>query len=113
MRKFLSGLLLSCAAVLGTFAQPSQSLYTVVVEPDHSDWLYKVGEEATFKVYVVRNKVPLQDITVECEYGPEMMPAIAKQTLEIKDSPAEIKVPGMKTPGFQTVRATFEHNGKP
>ena len=112
MRKFLYGILLLCTVATTAYAQPSQSLYTVTVEPDHADWLYNVGEDATFKIYVLKNKVPLKDITVECEYGPEMMPATTKQTLTITDAPAEIKVPGMKTPGFQTVKATFKHEGR-
>jgi cephalosporin-C deacetylase-like acetyl esterase len=93
-------------------AQPSQTLYTVVVEPDRADWIYKTGEEAEFRIYVTRNKVPLSNIAVEYEYGPEATPAVKKSTLEIKDKSARLKVPGLKAPGFQTVRATFRIDGK-
>ncbi|GHT60882.1 cephalosporin deacetylase [Bacteroidia bacterium] len=107
---FFSIYLLLCTVYL--FAQPSQTLYTVVVEPNKADWIYKVGEESEFQIYVTKNKVPLDNITVDCEYGPEAFPAVKKLTVEIKNARAKIKVPGLKAPGFQTVRASFRINGK-
>ena len=93
-------------------AQPSQTLYTVVVEPNHADWIYKTGEEAEFKIYVVKNKVPLDEIEVNYEYGPEFQPVVKKSVLSVKNGFAKLKVPGMKVPGFQTVRASVVIDGK-
>jgi len=96
----------------GVFAQPSQTLYTIIIEPNKVDWTYKVGEEAEFRIYVLKDRVRLNDITVHCEYGPEMLPPVKKTSLEIKKSEVRLKVPGMKTPGFQTVRANININGQ-
>jgi cephalosporin-C deacetylase-like acetyl esterase len=97
---------------LSLFAQPSQTLYTVMVEPDRADWTYRVGAEAEFKISVVHNRVALDQITVQYEYGPEAMPVLKTGTLEIKNSTVKLKVPGMKTPGFQTLRVSFSKDGR-
>ena len=94
------------------FAQPSQTLYTVVVEPDRADWTYKVGAEAEFTISVIQNRVALNNITVQYEYGPEAMPVLKKGTLDIKNSNVKLKVPGMKAPGFQTVQVSFSIDGR-
>ena len=94
------------------FAQPSQTLYTVVVEPNKADWIYRIGEEAEFKISVIQNRVPLNDITIQYEYGPEAMPVLKNGTLNIKNSIVNLKVPGLKTPGFQTVRISFLKDGR-
>jgi len=111
MKRTILSIILGLYAVIVS-AQPSQTLYTVVVEPDKADWIYKTGEEATFKIYVVKNKAPLNNITVEYEYGPEFQPIIKKANLSIKNGSATLKVPGLKTPGFQTVRASFVIDGR-
>jgi cephalosporin-C deacetylase-like acetyl esterase len=92
---------------MALFAQPAQTLYTVVVKPNKADWTYRTGEEAEFEISVIKDKVPLNNIAVDCEYGPEAMPPVKKLKLEIKNSAVKLKVPGLKTPGFQTVRASF------
>jgi cephalosporin-C deacetylase-like acetyl esterase len=101
-----------CAwATTGLYAQPAQTLYTVTVKPDRADWTYRTGEEAEFEISVVRDRTPLNNITVECEYGPETMPPVKKWTMEVKRSAVKIKVPGLKAPGFLTVRARFTAEG--
>jgi len=100
--------LVCVSSTIALFAQPSQTLYTVTVKPDKADWTYRTGEEAEFEISVIRDKVPLNNITVDCEYGPEAMPPVKKLKLEIKNSAVKLKVPGLKAPGFQTVRASFK-----
>jgi cephalosporin-C deacetylase-like acetyl esterase len=100
--------LVCASSTIALFAQPSQTLYTVTVKPDKADWTYRTGEEAEFEISVIRDKVPLNNITVDCEYGPEAMPPVKKLKLEIKNSAVKLKVPGLKAPGFQTVRASFK-----
>lgn len=98
--------------VCALMAQPSQKLYTVVVQPDKSDWTYKVGEEAEFTIYVMHNMVPMSNVTLNCQYGPETMPPLKSMSLNVKDKSVKIKVPGMKVPGFQTIRASVEIGGE-
>jgi cephalosporin-C deacetylase-like acetyl esterase len=83
-----------------------------VVEPDRADWTYRVNAEAGIKIYVLKNHVRLNDITVKYTYGPEKQPPLKEASLKITKSEATIKVPGLKTPGFQTVYASVEVEGK-
>ncbi|MDR1918964.1 MAG: acetylxylan esterase [Tannerellaceae bacterium] len=107
---FLS--LVCLLSVSALFAQPSQTLYSVVVKPDRADWIYRVGEEAEFEIFVLKDKVPLNHISVDCEYGPEAMPPAKTLKLEIKEKPSRLKIPGLKVPGFQTVKASFTIDGR-
>ena len=50
----------------------------VRVTPDHRDWTYQVGEPARFKVAVVADNEPIDNVTVTYRVGPDMMPAEAK-----------------------------------
>ncbi|MDH6306901.1 cephalosporin-C deacetylase [Parabacteroides sp. PF5-5] len=96
----------------GLFAQPSQKLIRIIIEPNHADWTYRVGEEAEVSIYVLKNNVRLSNITVKCSYGPEMFPPKKETSLDIKKKEVSMKVPGMKTPGFQTVRVSTEVDGR-
>jgi len=111
MRKLFFLACLACC-VSGLYAQPSQALYEVVVSPNHADWTYKVGEEAEFELSVLHNRVPVNNIVLEYEYGPEKMPVIKKESVSIKNSRGKIKVPGMKQPGFQMVSVKYTINGR-
>ncbi|MDR2119534.1 MAG: acetylxylan esterase [Tannerella sp.] len=106
LRRLFAGIVCLTGTV-ALFAQPSQTLYTVTVKPDRADWIYRTGEDAEFEISVIRDKTPLNNITVDCEYGPEAMPPVKKLKLEIKNATAKLKTPGLKSPGFQTVRASF------
>lgn len=112
MKTFIIALFSAFLFTPGIFAQPPQKLVTVVIEPDKSDWTYRVGEGAEISIYVLKNNVRLNNIAVKCSYGPEMFPPQKKTSLEIKKKEVSLKVPGMKTPGFQTVRVTAEVEGK-
>lgn len=100
-----------CFHALG--AQPSQTLYTVKVAPDRADWSYRTGEKARFTISVVRDKVPVAGASLDYEYGPEGLPAVKSGAVETDSrGVAVIDVPGMKVPGFQTLRATFVKDGR-
>jgi cephalosporin-C deacetylase-like acetyl esterase len=111
---------LSAAALIPAFllilsalsAQPPKALITVVVEPDRADWTYRVNAEAGVKIYVLKNNVRLNGLTVKCVYGPEKQSPTGEMSLKITGTEAHMRVPGLKTPGFQTVRASVEAEGK-
>ena len=69
-------LLLFCLATVSliSVAQIIGSEITILVQPNHSDWTYKVGETAKFDVSVLRSSTPIENVTVEYEAGPEMYP---------------------------------------
>lgn len=79
--------------------------------PDHADWLYKTGEKAKVEVSLYRYGIP-QDVEVNYEIGPDMMPATASGKVMLKGGRATIDMGTMKTPGFLDLRLTASLGSK-
>jgi len=116
--KQLSHLRLLLIIALGLFsqtgiqAQPGRTAINVIVSPSRADWTYPIGESVTFEVYVLQNNVKMQNLPLTYEYGPEMMKPDKQGLLDLKNGTATLVVPGLKTAGFQTVKASVVVNGK-
>ena len=93
-------------------AQPSARLVTVIVTPDHADWLYKTGEPVKLTIAVYRNNVLLRGAKLRYEIGPEKMEPTKKETVTLKDGTLALDAGTMKTPGFLRCIATAEVDGK-
>jgi len=93
-------------------AQPAEQFIKVVVAPDHTNWEYKLGEPVKFTVSVLQNSNLLKNVIMRYELGPEKMPAIKKDSLEITSGTLTIESAGMKTSGFLRLIAYAYVNGK-
>lgn len=80
---------------------PYRSDFLWVTTPDHSDWLYKSGEEAKVEVSLMEYGVP-QDAKVSYEISQDMLPAYKKGTVTLRNGKAVINMGTMKKPGFKT-----------
>ena len=109
MRKnILLALLL--AAVVQLHAQIRGNSIQVLVQPDHKDWTYRVGEEASFTVSVLKSGTLLDGVKVDYQAGPEMYQD-AKKSVTLKDG--TLKLSGtMSKPGFYRVDVTAHVDGK-
>ena len=59
--------------MLGTLcAQIRGNNIVVTVTPDHQDWTYRVGEQATFVVNVLKSGTLLNNVRIDYAAGPEM-----------------------------------------
>lgn len=97
MKRTLSLIIIFMAVMVSGYAQPARQYVTVVVSPDHADWVYKPGEEAHFTLYAIKDNVKLQGVTLQYEYGPEKLPAVFKGSVKTgKNGEATIKVPAPK-----------------
>ena len=92
-------------------AQPAQKLISVVISPDHSNWEYKIKQEAKFSVQVFKSQVLLDNVTVDYELGPEAFPSVKKQNVVLKDGKTELKA-SLKEPGFLRCRVVAKVDGK-
>lgn len=97
---------------------PYRSDFLWLTQPDHADWLYKTGEKAKVVVGFYIYGVP-QDIEVDYEIAPDMMPATAKGKMMLKNGKAIIDMGTMKKAGFLDLRLTakkgdrtFQHHVK-
>src|SRR3712207_1098574 len=104
---FLSFLL--CLA-LAVSAQIRGNNIVVLVQPDHADWNYKVGEKARFKVSVLKSSTLLSQVSVDYEAGPEMYPSEKWSAVLSK---GEMQHTGsLDRPGFYRLKVTAHVNGK-
>lgn len=112
MKKSLT-FLLSTLVSLTLWGQPSKEYITVYAQPDHSDWVYELSEEAHFTLYAIKENSLMPNIEIEYSYGPEKLdPIYTGKVTTDKNGFAKIKVKGRKEPGFTTVKVWTNHNGK-
>lgn len=111
MKKFLLALaLLIC---LGTRAEnyPYRSDCLWLTVPDHANWIYQTGEKARIDVGFYLYGIP-QDVEVNYEIGPDMMPSTQKGKATLKNGRAIIDMGTMKKPGFLDLRLSATVEGK-
>ncbi|MGN0282303.1 MAG: acetyl esterase Axe7A [Prevotella sp.] len=112
MRKYLLTIMLFCCTfVVHAENYPYRSDYLWQTVPDHADWLYRTGEKAKIEVGLYLYGVP-QDIEVDYEIGPDMMPATSKGKVTLKNGKAVIDMGTMKKPGFLDLRLKANCAGK-
>lgn len=112
MRKFL---FLAAALLLSLLCSnaenyPYRSDCLWVTVPDHPDWLYKTGENATVEVQFLKYGIP-RDGTLEYEIATDMLEADRKGSVELKGGKAVIKVGTSRKPGFRDVRMNVTVDG--
>ena len=98
---------------ISVFAEnyPYRSDYLWTTVPNHADWLYKTGEKAKVEVGFYLYGMP-QDIEVNYEIGPDMMPATTTGKVTLKNGRATIDMGTMKKPGFLDLRLTAQKGDK-
>ncbi|MDD6209313.1 MAG: acetylxylan esterase [Bacteroidales bacterium] len=104
-------LLLLCSFLTTVLsAQPAQKLISVIVSPDHDDWIYTTKDEVTFNVQVLKNENLLKNVTIDYEMGPDMLPDVKKQGVLLKDGKITLKGK-MKQPGIYRLRVWANYDG--
>jgi len=101
--------LLSFSLVIG---QPVNTLIKVVVAPDHTDWLYKPGEQVKFNISVLKDGNPLKNVTVKYQVGPEKMEPVKKDSLVLASGTLSLAPVTLKSAGFLQCIVTAFYDGK-
>ncbi len=102
--------LLSLTAFAENYPYRSDVLWVTV--PNHADWLYKTGEEATVEVHFYKYGIPQNGVMVNYELGGDMMPSEIKGAIVLKNGKAVIPMGTMSEPGFRDCRMTATVDGK-
>ncbi|WP_200975637.1 acetylxylan esterase [Echinicola sp. 20G] len=99
---------------VSSFAQnyPSRSNVLWVTEPNHQDWLYQIGEEASVTISLYEYGIPVHDKTVSYQIGPEMMPADQEGEIVLKKGKAKLSLGTSSIPGFRDCWFTVVLNGE-
>ena len=104
--------LLLIACFNNLIAQPTEQMIKLVVAPDHSDWLYKAGENVKFSISVLQNGNPIKNSVVRYAIGPEKMDPTKKDSLALTNGVLTVDGGTMRTPGFLRCTVTAKINGK-
>ncbi len=91
---------------------PYRSDVLWVTVPDHADWLYETGENATVEVQFYQYGIPQDGVAIRYELGNDMMPSDAQGTVTLKNGRAVIPVGTLAEPGFRDCRLTAVLGGK-
>lgn len=73
--RFLTIILTLISTAFNLFAEnyPYRSDVLWVTTPDHPDWLYKTGEQATVDIQLYKYGIPVDGVTVDYAIGPDML----------------------------------------
>ena len=100
----LSTTMTPATAAAENYPYRSDALWVTV--PDHADWLYKTGENATIDVQLLHYGQPASGATVTYTLGDDMLPDDRKETVRLDENgKATINIGTMAKPGFQIGRA--------
>lgn len=104
--------ILWAVSILEINAQPTEQRIKIIVAPDHTDWIYKLGEKVKFTVSVLQDGNPIKGVTISYEVGPEMMEPAKKETIILSKGIHVIEGGTLKDAGFLrcTVVAQVEGN---
>lgn len=83
----------------------------VHVTPDHEDWKYKLGEKVKFKVIILKNNMPLDNISVSYELSEDVTKPIEKKTAIAGDKFIMIDGGTLRKPGFLRCKVSTEYDG--
>ena len=97
---------------LSAFAQPRASKVQLILVPDHTDALYKAGEQVTMKLLALDCGMALNEGEVKIEVSEDLMPAHKTEIVSLKNSETKVKVGTMKKPGFLRVKASIQKDGR-
>lgn len=83
----------------------------IEIAPNNDDWTYRVGENASFQLRVVRNNVSLKNVELSYELGPEKMSPTKTGKSMMEGGLLKVNAGTMKTPGFMTCKASVTVDG--
>ena len=110
MRRFLL-LLVAIVATINIYAQPKQTIISVAVAPENTDWQYECGDDVTFSLAVNKAGIPLKDAAIYYEISEDMQKPHKKGNLTLEDGTLKINAGSMKRPGFLRLRVWATHEG--
>jgi len=104
-------LLLLCLMSTAGICQPPRPYITVLVAPDHDDWLYKPGEKVTFTISILKSGNLLKDCPVDVMVGLEKVDPFFTKKLTLATGSQTIDGGTLKEPGFLRCIVTTKING--
>lgn len=89
---------------------PDRVDYLWVTVPDHADWLYRTGENATVEIQFYKYGIP-RDCTVEYKLADDMLEPDKSGSLVLKGGRGKLNMGNRRTPGFRDLQLSTEVDG--
>lgn len=115
MHRFLFSFLMAVALFMPSAVHsenyPYRSDALWVTVPSHSDWIYKVGQQAEVEVQFLKYGIP-RDGELQYSIGTDLLESDTHGTARLKNGRCVIKMGTMRKPGFRDLRLTLELDGQ-
>jgi len=99
-------------SILGVAQSRTNQLIQVLVTPDKPNWEYALGEEASFKVTVLKHHVPVENAAITYSIGLEKMPVMQSGSANLKSGSSIVgKKVKLHEPGFLRCEAKVTIDG--
>ncbi len=106
MKHWTLSLVFLLAVGFGLMAQPRATKVQLILTPDHTDALYKTGENVKIKITALDCGMAMNDVTIKYEVSEDLMPAHITKSITLKGNEGTIDMGTMKKPGFLRMKAT-------
>ncbi|TGX83354.1 acetylxylan esterase [Palleniella muris] len=111
MRKLILALLLiACTLNIAAENYPYRSDYLWVTVPNHADWLYECGENATIEVQFYKYGIP-RDGQISWKLSNDMLQTDKQGTATLKNGRCNINIGSRKIPGFRDLNLAVNIDG--
>ncbi len=112
-RLFIAFIYFSSTSLLGYSQSKSDQSIQVLVTPNHPNWNYALGEDASFKVAVLQNNIPVKNAKISYSIGLEKMRPMQTGEVILKDGSATVgRKIKLNDPGFLRFDAIVDIDGK-
>lgn len=113
MRKLLLFMLAALTVSVSAQYRNTGNYVTIRLTPDRSDWTYRCYDSVRLQLQVVQHSVAIPNVRVHYSWGYEQRPALLNDTLTIGTNGVErLTLAGAEVPGFMTLTADVEMDGK-
>ncbi|QDH78951.1 acetylxylan esterase [Echinicola soli] len=112
--KTVLSILFTILVIFSAAAQnyPSRSNILWVTEPDHSDWLYALDEEAEVAISLYEFGIPVDNVEVHYAVGPEMLDPDTEGSITLKNGKGRVSMGTSSEPGFRDCWLTVKLHGQ-
>nr|WP_321410515.1 acetylxylan esterase [uncultured Carboxylicivirga sp.] len=112
MKKLILLVVLAINAVCWAQNSPAPiKLIDILLTPSNEDWNYKIGEEASVGVTILKYGIPINNIEINYEYGPELLKADKQGKLKLDNGKGNINIGTSNEPGFRQLKVWLEVDG--
>lgn len=112
---FIVSLLMAFLACGESFAQQTQQkdYITITFTPNHQNWVYALGETVEMEISVRQFNYDLRNVDLNITWGMERSNPDEEKTINTgKNGVVKMKFKGSKVPGFKTLNASYDFEGR-